>query len=221
MVKYSCMRNTLILLLALLIFGVSAAAFAAERAPNFKLEGVDGKTYELREVAKTSKLVLIDFWEVNCKPCKKSMPHIQDFYDIYKPAGLQVLVISRDTTLTIAKVKPFVATEKWTFPVLYDPDLKTSQAFQVKFSPVSFLINQKGEILYQHSGYKPGDEREAEKAIITALELTDEQVDKLYKDAGKARETTVAEPAEGATEPVEGTTEPAEAGTPEGSTEGK
>jgi cytochrome c biogenesis protein CcmG/thiol:disulfide interchange protein DsbE len=199
------MRNTLILLLALFLIGVGAAAFAAEHAPNFKLEGVDGKTYELKEVAKTSKLIIVDFWEVNCKPCKKSMPHLQSFYDVYKPAGLQVLVISRDTALTIAKVKPFVATEKWTFPVLYDPDLKTSQSYQVKFAPVTFLINAKGEILYQHSGYKPGDEKELEKAIITALGLTAEEVEKLYKDAEKAPAEEAAEPAEGEAAPAEGT----------------
>lgn len=205
------MRNTVLITLILFVLSLSASALAATRAPNFKLEGVDGKTYELKEVAKNNKLVLIDFWEVSCKPCKKLMPHLQNLYDIYKPAGFKLIVISRDTSLTMAKVKPFVATEKWTFPVLYDPDQVTSKAYQVKFSPVTFLVNSKGEILFQHSGFKPGDEKEYEKAIIAALELREEDVAKLYSDAGKAK-AAVTEEAAGETAPVEEATATEEAG---------
>lgn len=198
------MRNTLLITLILFVLSLSASALAATRVPNFKLEGVDGKTYELKEVAGNNKLVLIDFWEVSCKPCKKLMPHLQSLYDIYKPAGFQLIVISRDTSLTMTKVKPYVAAEKWTFPVLYDPDQVTSKAYQVKFSPVTFLINSKGEILFQHSGFKPGDEKEYEKSIIAALELSEEDVAKLYSDAGKTKDA-VAEEAAGEATPAEET----------------
>jgi cytochrome c biogenesis protein CcmG/thiol:disulfide interchange protein DsbE len=171
----------------LLLAGVLYVASAAERVPNFKLEGVDGKTYELKEVAKDAKAILIDFWEVNCKPCKKLMPHLQTYCEVYGPAGLKVLVISRDTTITISKVKPFVASEKWTFPVLYDPDHKVSQALNVKFAPVTFVLNNKGEIQYQHSGFKPGQEKELEDAIVKALGLSEKEVKELYaKHAAKS-----------------------------------
>ncbi len=205
------MRNTLLITLILFVLSLSASALAATRVPNFKLEGVDGKTYELKEVAGNNKLVLIDFWEVSCKPCKKLMPHLQNLYEIYKPAGFQLIVISRDTSLTMTKVKPYVATEKWTFPVLYDPDQVTSKAYQVKFSPVTFLINSKGEIIFQHSGFKPGDEKEYEKSIIAALELSEEDVAKLYSDAGKTK-AAVTEESAGEATPAEETEADDEAG---------
>ena len=86
------------------------------------------------------------------------MPHLQTYYEVYQAAGLEVVVIARDTTLTVSKVKPMVAAEGWTFPVLYDTGQKVSNAYHVKYSPVTFVVSNKGEILFQHAGYKPGQE---------------------------------------------------------------
>src|SRR4030042_5951598 len=105
---------------AIVIAAAVLTAVAAERVPNFKLEGVDGKTYELKEIARDCQVILIDFWDSGCKPCRKMMPHLQTYYEVYQPAGLEVVVIARDTALTMSKVKPLVTAEGWTFPVLYD-----------------------------------------------------------------------------------------------------
>ncbi|OPX21972.1 MAG: hypothetical protein B1H03_05570 [Planctomycetales bacterium 4484_113] len=177
---------------------LAAASYAAERAANFRLTGVDGKTYELKQVASKGKAVLLNFWEVNCKPCKQEMPQIQRIYETYQPAGLRVLVISRDTSLTLSRVKPFVASQKWDFPVLLDPELKVSKDYHVKFSPVNILISAKGEILYRHNGYKPGNEDELERAVVKALKLTSDEVTKL-KVAYEKSEPTL-EPAKAKSE---------------------
>ncbi len=175
-------RFIVLVVSAVFIVAVLIPAIAAERVPNFKLEGVDGKTYELKVIAKDCKVILIDFWDSSCKPCRKMMPHLQIYYEVYQPAGLEVVVIARDTTLTVCKVKPMVAAESWTFPVLYDTDQKVSQAYHVKYSPVSFVVSNKGEILFQHAGYKPGQEKDLEEAVIKGLGLTEKEVEKLYAE---------------------------------------
>ena len=167
---------------AVFIVAVFLPAIAAERVPNFKLEGVDGKTHELKVIAKDCKVVLIDFWDSSCKPCRKMMPHLQTYYEVYQPVGLEVVVIARDTTLTVSKVKPLVVAEEWTFPVLYDTDQKVSKAYHVKYSPVSYVVSNRGEILFQHAGYKPGQENDLEAAVIKGLGLTVEEVEKLYAE---------------------------------------
>jgi len=186
-------RFIILVVSAVFIAAVLLPAAAAERVPNFKLEGVDGKTYELKAIAKDCKVVLIDFWDSSCKPCRKMMPHLQTYYEVYQPAGLEVVVIARDTTLTVSKVKPLVAAEGWTFPVLYDTEQKVSQVYHVKYSPVSFVVSNKGEILFQHAGYKPGQEKDLEKAVIEGLGLTEEEVAELYSEHDEDSAETVEE----------------------------
>lgn len=181
------MRRKFIIWLVLLL-GILASelSFSAERAGNFKLRGVDGKTYELKEVAKSAKLILLNFWEVNCKPCQKEMPQIVRIYKTFEPAGLRLILVSRDTELTLSRVEPFVSSQKWDFPVLLDPELKVSQLYNVKFSPVNFLITSKGEIILRLDGYTPGNEAEIEKNVIEALGLSEEEVKKLKQDYEKS-----------------------------------
>jgi len=180
---------------AVFIAAILIPAVAADRVPNFKLEGVDGKTYELKVIAKDCKVILIDFWDSSCKPCRKMMPHLQTYYEVYQPAGLEVVVIARDTTLTVSKVKPLVAAEGWTFPVLYDTEQKVSKAYHVKYSPVSYVVSNKGEILFQHAGYKPGQENALEEAVIKGLGLTEEEVEKLYAEHNEEDSAETAEKA--------------------------
>lgn len=190
-------RSTHWALLALVLLG--SASLAAERAANFHLKAVDGKSYELKLVAKDAKAVLLNFWEVNCKPCKQEMPHIQRLFETYRPAGLRVLVVSRDTSLTISRVKPFAASQKWSFPVLLDPELKVSTDYHVKFAPVNILVSARGEILYRHNGYKPGNEEELEKAVVKALKMTPEEIARLkaaYEKGQQGGESATKQPAE-------------------------
>jgi len=189
--------NRFIALAVCAVFAVAILipAHAAERVPNFKLEGVDGKTYELKVIAKDCKVILIDFWDSSCKPCRKMMPHLQTYYEVYQAAGLEVVVIARDTTLTVSKVKPMVAAEGWTFPVLYDTGQKVSNAYHVRYSPVTFVVSNKGEILFQHAGYKPGQEKALEEAVIKGLGLTEEEVEKLYAEHDEEDSAETAEEA--------------------------
>ena len=123
------------------------------------------------------------------------MPHLQTYYEVYQAAGLEVVVIARDTTLTVSKVKPMVAAEGWTFPVLYDTGQKVSNAYHVKYSPVTFVVSNKGEILFQHAGYKPGQEKALEEAVIKGLGLTEEEVEKLYAEYNEKASASTGEEA--------------------------
>jgi len=180
------LSGRLLPIFAFAFLALAPASKSAEKAANFKLIGVDGKTYELKAVAKDSKLILLNFWEVNCKPCQKEMPEIVRLYKTYEPAGLKLLLVSRDTELTIPRVAPMVASQKWDFPVLLDPELKVSQLYNVKFSPVNILITNKGEILLRLEGYAPGNIDELEKKVISALALNEDDVKKLKEEYSKA-----------------------------------
>jgi len=147
---------------------LSSMALAAE-APYFELEALDGEEYALGDILGKCDLLVIDFWQVGCKPCNVLVAHLQEFYDEYQDEGVEFVIISRDTALTLAQVGPFFRSQEYTFRVLLDTELDVSKDFGVKAAPVTFIINPEGEIIWQHYNYKSGQEKEIEEVIVKYL----------------------------------------------------
>lgn len=157
-------RNIIIFIVLCLLLGTSLAS-AATKAPDFELKDLDGKKAALEDLLDESKLLLIDFWQVGCKPCNELLPHLQDYYDEYEEDGLQVVIISRDTALTLSQVEPFFKSNDYSFRVLLDTELDVSKDYGVKASPATFIITPEGNLIYRHYSYKSGQEQEIEDFI--------------------------------------------------------
>jgi peroxiredoxin len=148
----------------LLLIALGSVAQAAD-APNFKLEALDGDKYTLDELLEDNKLIVIDFWQVGCKPCNELLPYLQDYHNEYKDKGVEVVIISRDTALTLPMVEPFFVSNKYKFKVLLDKELEVSGDLGVKACPVTIMVNDEKEIVWQHNGYKKGQEKEIKEVI--------------------------------------------------------
>jgi len=111
---------------------------------DFTLSDLEGKPWHLRDLK--GKVVLVNFWATWCPPCRKEMPDLQALYNKYKGDGLVVLSISDEET---AKVTPFIAERKITYPVLLDPGRKVNEAFVVEGIPKSFVYNREGKLVAQ------------------------------------------------------------------------
>jgi peroxiredoxin len=74
------------------------------------------------------------------------MPDLQALYDKYKDQGLVVLSISDEDA---AKVTPFIAEQKISYPVLLDPGRKVNEEFVVEGIPKSFVYDREGKLVAQ------------------------------------------------------------------------
>lgn len=117
---------------------------AKRQNADFTLTDLQGKSWRLRELK--GKVVLVNFWATWCPPCRKEMPDLQALYDKYKDQGLVVLSISDEE---IAKVSPFIAERKITYPVLLDPGRKVAEEFVVEGIPKSFVYDREGKLVAQ------------------------------------------------------------------------
>jgi len=117
---------------------------AKREMADFTLTDLEGKRWHLRDLR--GKVVLVNFWATWCPPCRKEMPDLQALYDKYKGEGLVVLSISDEET---AKVTPFIAERKITYPVLLDPGRKANKAFVVEGIPKSFVYNRESKLVAQ------------------------------------------------------------------------
>ena len=117
---------------------------AKRQTADFTLLDLQGKPWHLRDLK--GKVVLVNFWATWCPPCRKEMPDLQALYDRYKDQGFLVLSISDEET---AKVSPFIAERKITYPVLLDPGRKINDAFIVEGIPKSFVYDREGKMVAQ------------------------------------------------------------------------
>lgn len=159
------MRN---LLLALLVFGLTPLAFA-QGLPHATVQTMEGKSIDAATLTNDGKPLVVSFWATWCKPCISELNAIQDSYEeLQKTTGVQLIAVSIDDARTSAKVGPFVAGQEWDYQVILDANSVLRRAMGVNNVPHTFLLNGKGEIVYQANKYVPGEEKHLFDAIRAA-----------------------------------------------------
>lgn len=176
--------------IALLAFGVllSSAAMAqdttakiidpavqkaGEKIPAATLKTLDGKQISSSTFSNNGKPMIISFWATWCAPCKKELNAIAEEYaDWQKETGVKLIAISIDDSRNSAKVKPYVDSKGWEYDVYLDENQDFKRAMNVNNVPSTFVINGKGEIVWQINSYVEGGHakilEEVKKAMAAA-----------------------------------------------------
>jgi peroxiredoxin len=111
---------------------------------DFTLAELGGKTWTLKE--QRGKVVVLNFWATWCPPCRKEMPDLETLYRQFKDEGLVILAISDEDA---GKVRPFIAKQKVTYPILLDPGRKVNELFQIEGIPKTFVYDRTGKLVAQ------------------------------------------------------------------------
>lgn len=150
----------------ILVSSGSLFAHADDQAPGFKLPVLHSdSSISLSDYR--GKIVYVDFWASWCGPCRKSLPLLSDMRDRLKDAGdFEILAINLDAKTEDAE--RFLKEFPVTYPVLLDPKGTTSQKYDLVGMPTSYLIDQSGDIVSTHQGFRAGDieKIEAEIALL-------------------------------------------------------
>lgn len=117
---------------------------AKRQNADFTLTDLQGKTWHLQDMK--GKVVLVNFWATWCPPCRKEMPDLNALYNKFKDQGFVVLAISDEES---AKVTPYIAEHKISYPVMLDPGRKVNDAFIVEGIPKSFVYDRSGKMVAQ------------------------------------------------------------------------
>lgn len=155
------MKKIIIGLLALSIFTNTSKAQSTEgRAlPSADLKTVEGKTVNSSKFTNDGKPIIISFWATWCKPCKKELDAIsENFEEWQKETGVKLIAISIDDSRSSGKVGTDAKSHAWDYEIYIDQNQDFKRAMNVNNVPHTFIINGKGEIVWQHNSYAEGDE---------------------------------------------------------------
>jgi cytochrome c biogenesis protein CcmG/thiol:disulfide interchange protein DsbE len=157
------MMKTLRIIL-LLVF-ISSYSFAQEsiftykKLPSVKLKTVKGLPFTSDSITNNGKPIIISFWATWCKPCVRELTTISDVYDDWvEETGVKLYAISVDDSRSMTLVAPMINGKGWDFNVLLDPNSDFKRAMNVGPIPHTFLLNGKGEVVFQHTSFSEGDE---------------------------------------------------------------
>ena len=126
-----------------------AALKVGDKAPNFKLQGSDGKTYNLADFEGKKAVVLAWFPAAFTQGCTIECKSLAEHGDLIKKYEVAYFMISVDP---IEKNTDFAKEHKADFPLLSDPTKETANAYGVLGGrPVAsrwtFYIGKDGKIL--------------------------------------------------------------------------
>jgi peroxiredoxin len=186
--KYLCYIS----LCLLLFFNASAADIKTltigAKAPDFNLEGVNGKRYSLQSFS-SSKVLVIVFTANHCPTAQAYEDRIKALVTDYKSKGVAVIAISpndpksvrldelgySDLGDTKEEMKIRAKDKAFNFPYLYDGDnSKTSMSYGPVATPHIFIFDKERKLRYTgriDDSEKPGtakvhDARNALNALI-------------------------------------------------------
>jgi thiol-disulfide isomerase/thioredoxin len=115
------------------------------------------------------KVVIIDFWDTWCGPCRREIPHFVELYSQYKGKGLEVVGVAL-ARQGKAAVKQF-STE---FKINYTSALVSEEAIRLFGSPsgipTTYIIDQNGEVVEKIVGYR--DKAYFEQKIKSLLKIS-------------------------------------------------
>jgi thiol-disulfide isomerase/thioredoxin len=133
----------------------AAVSPSAPVLPSFTLQTTTGEMVNLQSFI--GKKVFVNLWASWCPPCRREMPSIQKLALSVDITQVAFVMLSLDDDFE--KAKKFVHKKKLTLPIYY-PGEDLPALFRVQGIPVTFIFNEKGELIRRIVG---GDDYDTEK----------------------------------------------------------
>ncbi|AIL32126.1 hypothetical protein IX83_01220 [Basilea psittacipulmonis DSM 24701] len=134
-------------------------ACSTSQTPDVTFHTLDGKELNLSDLK--GKVVYLKFWATSCTTCVRMMPQNIRDYEKYHDKGLETIAVAMSYDPKTF-VQNFADAHQLPFIVALDSDGSIAKAFDnVRYTPVAFLIDKKGNIIkrlvgdYNHEEFIP------------------------------------------------------------------
>lgn len=129
-----------------------------------KLVTMDGKKYVLKDLK--GKVVVLNFWFINCPPCRMEIPHLNNMVDGFKDRDDVIfLAVALDQSY---ELKDFLKEMPFQYGIVDGGSYVASQ-YGINLFPTHVVIDKEGKVIFHTSGYGTGTVPWLKKAINEAL----------------------------------------------------
>lgn len=123
-----------------------AATNPGDRAIDFELKDIHGKTYRLSDFK--GRPVVLNFFATWCPPCIEEAPELEAFGREYE--GAQLLIIARGESQK--RMEKYIRENHSQLIYLLDTKETVSEQYSVVGQPETLIINEDGIIVERFSG---------------------------------------------------------------------
>ena len=115
---------------------------------DFVLTDTNGNQHRLYDLLEEKNAVVLNFWFVDCEPCKQEFPYLNTAYAQYQDQVALLAISPMDTDPRISALKEQM---QLSFPMMHD-DIQLSTGFNVEAFPTTVIIGKNHRVLYIHTG---------------------------------------------------------------------
>ena len=119
--------------------------------PSFEVTDIKGNVYQTS--ALKGKVIVLNFWFVECKPCVMEIPELNEISKLFKKDDIIFLGLATNQKKQLIK---FLKTTPFYYKIVPESQ-QTAQLFNVSGYPTSIIINKEGIIQYVSLGVGPNN----------------------------------------------------------------
>ncbi|WP_316803477.1 TlpA disulfide reductase family protein [Pedobacter nototheniae] len=128
-----------------------------------KVTDMNGNKYDLRD--STGKVFVLNFWFINCPPCKAEIPQLNELAAEYKDKNVVFLAIALDERYDL---KSFLKTTPFNYNIV-DGGRYIANKYDVKGYPTHVVVDKSGFIKFSTLGLASNTIHWVKKSIDEAL----------------------------------------------------
>jgi len=117
-----------------------------DAGPDFTAKGIDGKQYNLKELAK-AKVIVLTFTCNHCPVAAGYEKRFQSFADKFKKKGVEFVALNV-TDETLDDMKKHAKKSGLKYPYASDPSQKSGKAYGARVTPHCFVLDHNRKIRY-------------------------------------------------------------------------
>jgi thiol-disulfide isomerase/thioredoxin len=137
---------------------------AGQPFKHFKERDMNGKKFDTKALA--GKVIVLNFWFINCPPCRMEIPELNKIVDKYKdnPDVVFIAMALDDASA----LQDFLKTTPYQYNII-DNARYIAEKYGIKTYPTNVVVDKAGNVKFHSSGYGPSTPYWLEKEIIGAL----------------------------------------------------